>query len=59
MDTQLRDLGWINGRMVLFTDDNTNQEKAVIAKAMVSTFQEAYALALTGRTVDQVEEVSA
>lgn len=48
MNTQIRDLGWINGRYVLFTDDNTNQEKALIAQAMINAFRNAYAQVLNG-----------
>jgi hypothetical protein len=44
----MRDLAWIDGRMVLFTDDNTNQEKALIAQAMINAFQAAYAQVLNG-----------
>jgi len=48
MDTQLRDLAWIDGRYVLFTDHNTNQEKALIAQAMINAFRNAYAQVLNG-----------
>ncbi len=48
MNTQLRDIAWIDGRYVLFTDDNTNQEKALIAQAMINAFRNAYAQVLNG-----------
>lgn len=46
--TNLRDLAWIDGRLVLFTDDNTNREKALIAQAMINAFRNAHAQVLTG-----------
>lgn len=51
MDTQLRDIAWIDGRYVLFTDDNTNQEKALVAQAMINAFRNAYAQVLNGEVV--------
>lgn len=60
--TNMRDTVWIDrnnaaqfgkaikgsGQFVLFTDDNTNQEKALIAQAMIEAFRNAYTQVLTG-----------
>ena len=49
MNTQLRDLMvQPKGRMILITDDQTNQEKALIAQAMINAFRNAYAQVLNG-----------
>jgi len=49
MITQMRDLMvQPKGRMILITDDQTNQEKAMVAQAMINAFRNAYAQVLNG-----------
>lgn len=48
--TNLRDLAWIDGRLVLFTDDNTNREKAMVVEALYAAFHNAYGQIIRGET---------